>query len=226
MTHGLELQFWSLVRQRFQERDRGFSARLVEVQQEHNRRRILRSSITVAAMYAELRREFEESAKECVKVAADLMASGPTALLVPRRRRVQSACSRALSERKAAAEEIFQSASASILASLSNRGLTEPYRSLDDSFVQLQCDASRLELQMEHRRLFWLKADRMLKLLPLLKKLRTFLVVLVVVGLSYFGGLGIVEAWKSLRDSVAPAQDAGESVEKTGVLVTRRQPVS
>ena len=132
MKNRFEGQFESLIRRRFQERDRHFRGRLVEVKQEHNRRGILMSSITVVAMHAELEREFKESATECVKAAVDVMANRPTALLVPRKQKVRRVCSDALSERKAVLEAIFQGASASILASLSNTGLTAPYRSLSE----------------------------------------------------------------------------------------------
>jgi len=49
MKGGLEGRFESLIRQRFQQRDRQFGARLPGVKQEHNRRVILTSSITIAA---------------------------------------------------------------------------------------------------------------------------------------------------------------------------------
>ena len=123
MKNGFEGQFVSLIRRRFQERDRHFRGRFVEVKQEHNRRGILRSSITVVAMHAELEQEFKESATEGVKAAVDVMADRPTTLLVPRKQKVRRVCSDALSERKAVLEAIFQETSASILASLSNTGL-------------------------------------------------------------------------------------------------------
>ena len=169
------------------------------------------SSTTVVAMHAELEREFKESATECVKAAVDIMASRSTVLLVPREQKVQRVCSDALTERKAGLEAIFQGAAASILASLINAGMTAPYRSLSDSFVQLQFENACVELRMKRRELFWLKLNRMLKLLPFLK-LRGWLVVAVVAGLSYLGCVEIVEVWNSMRDRVAaPAYDAGES---------------
>ena len=172
------------------------------------------SSTTVVAMHAELEREFKESATECVKAAVDIMASRPTVLLVPREQKVQRVCSDALSERRAGLEAIFQGASASILASLINAGMTAPYRSLSDSFVQLQFENACVELRTNRRGLFWLKLNRILKLLPLLK-LRAWLVVAVVAGLSYLGCVEIVEVWNSMRDRVvAPVYDAGESTEK------------
>ena len=154
----------------------------MEVKQEHNRRGILMSSITVMAMHAELEHEFKESATECVKAAVDVMASWPTALLVPRKQKVRRVCSDALSVRKAGLEVIFERASASILTSLINTGMTAPYRSLSDSFVQLQFENAYVELGTKQRELFWLKLNRMLKLLPLLK-LRAWLVVAIVAGL-------------------------------------------
>ena len=72
-----------------------------------------------------------------------------------------------------------------------------------------------MELRTKQRELFWLKLNRMLKLLPFLK-LRALLIVVVIVVLSYFGRVEIVEAWKSLRDGVVGlAHDGSESVEKT-----------
>ena len=92
--------------------------------------------------------------------------------------------------------------------------MTAPYRSLSDSFVQLQFENACVELRTKRRGLFWLKLNRMLKLLPLLK-LRAWLVVAVVAGLSYLGCVEIVEVWNSMRDRVvAPVYDAGESTEK------------
>lgn len=64
MKNEFASQFESLIRNRFQERNGHFSARLLEVNQEHNRQEILMSSITVRAMHAELDREFMESATE------------------------------------------------------------------------------------------------------------------------------------------------------------------
>ena len=60
--------------------------------------------------------------------------------------------------------------------------MTAPYRSLSDSFVQLQFENAYVELGTKQRELFWLKLNRMLKLLPLLK-LRAWLVVAIVAGL-------------------------------------------
>ena len=223
MKNGFEGQFESLIRRRFQERDRHFRGRLVEVKQEHSRRGILMSSITVVAMHAELEREFKESATECVKAAVDVMANRPTALLVPRKQKVRSVCSDALSERKAVLEATFQGASASILASSSNTGLTAPYRLLSDSIVQLQFENTCVELRTKQRELFWLKLNRMLKLLPFLK-LRASLLVAVVAGLSYWGHVEIVEVWKSVHDRVVgPAHDAGEGTEKAGPIGTGRR---
>lgn len=141
----------------------------MEVKQEHNRRGLLMSSITVVAMHAELEREFKESASECVKAAVDVMVSRPTALLVPRQQKTWRVCSDALLERKASLEAIFQEASASILTSLINTGMTAPYRSLSDSFVQLRFENACAELQTKQRELFWLKFNRILNLSPLLK---------------------------------------------------------
>ena len=84
MKNSFERQVESLIQQRFRERDRCFDGRLVEVMQEYNGRGILRSSIAVGAMHAELEREFEESAAGCVKAAVDAMTSRPTALPLPR----------------------------------------------------------------------------------------------------------------------------------------------
>ena len=108
MKNGFGRQFEPLIRRRFQERDRHFSARLVEVKRKHNCRRIRTSSMTVVAMHAELEREFRESATECVKALADAMENRPTALLVPQIRKVLCLCSDALSERKADLDATFQ----------------------------------------------------------------------------------------------------------------------
>ena len=223
MKSGFEGQVESLIRRRFQERDRHFSRCLVEVKQEHNRRGILTSSITVVAMHAELEREFKESAIQCVKAAVDVMASWPTALLVPRKQKVLRVCSDALSARKASLETIFERASASILTSLISTGMTAPYRSLSDSFVQLQFENACVELGTKQRELFWLKLNRMLKLLPILK-LRVWLVVAIVSGLSYLGRVEIVEVCTSIRDwVVAPAHDSSESTEKASPIGTGRR---
>ena len=139
-------QFESLIRRRFQERDRHFRTRLAKVRREHNRRKVLTSSMTVVAMHAELEREFRKSATECVKALADAMKNRPTALLVPQMRKVLYLCSHALSKRRADLDATFQEASASIVASLRSGGITAPYGSLSDSFVQLQCENAYVEL--------------------------------------------------------------------------------
>ena len=210
MKNGLEGQLRSLIRWRVQQRDERFRGRLVEVAQEHNRRGILNSSHTVRAMHAELEREFEESAGECVKAAVDVMASRPTIFaLLPQVQKVQRVCSDSLSERKATLEEILRGASASILASLSNSSFTAPYRSLSDALVQGQRERVRLELRTKTRDLFWLKLNRMLKLWPLL---------LLVGGLlsSYLARVEIAEVWNSLWDRVVGQAHASEDPEKTG----------
>ena len=202
MKTGLESQFESLIGQRFKERDRHFSARLLAVKQEHNRRGVLRSSLTVAAMHAELEREFEESANECVKALAELMESRPTALLVPPKRKVVRLCSDALLERKVALDATCQGASATIAVSLSN-SMIASHRSLSDSFVKLQCANASGELRTKQRELFWSKLNRM--------KLGAALVAALVGGMSYFGRAEIAEVWKSFRDSIeSPAHEVRE----------------
>ena len=196
MKNGFEKQFESLIRQRFQEHDRDFRARLAEVRREHSRRGVLTSSMTVVAMYAELEREFRESATECVKALADAMGNRPTALLVPRKQTVLRLCSDALSERKADLDATFQGESASIVVSLRCSGIIASYRSLSDSFVQLQCENACVELRTKQRGLFWSK---------LLKLLKLHAVLVLVVGVawgSYLERAEIAEVWKSLRDSV------------------------
>jgi len=211
MKNRLGRQFEWLIRRCFQERDKNFRTCLVEVKREHNRRRILTSSMTVVAMHAELEREFRESATECVKALADAMEDRPTALLVPQIRKVLCLCSDALSKRKADLDATFQGASASIVAHLSSSEIIAPYRSLSDSFVQLQCENACVELRKKQRELFWSKF------------LKLHAVLAIVGGVawgSYSKRAEIAEVWKSLRDSVErPAHDAGESTEKTVPLV-------
>lgn len=196
MTTGFGRQFESLIRRRFQERDRQFHARLEKVRREHNRRKVLTSSMTVVAMHAELEREFMESATACVKALADVMGNRPTALLVPRKQKVLRLCSNALSKRKADLNATFQGASGKIVASLRNSSITAPYRSPSDSFVQLQCENAYVELQTKQRQLFWSK----------LLKLRAVLMFVVFVGGLAWGSYAkraeIAEVWKSLRNSV------------------------
>ena len=209
MKTGVESQFESLIGQRFKERDRHFSARLLAVKQEHNRRGLLTSSSTVEAMHAELEREFEESATECVKALAEVMESRPTALPVPPKRKVVRLCSDALSERRVALDATHQGASANIAASLLSDSMITPHRSLSDSFVQLQCENAFVELRAKQRELFWSKLKRM--------KLGAALVAAVVGGMvSYLGGAEIAEVWQSLRATIEqPAGVVRESTEKT-----------
>lgn len=206
MKGGLEGRFESLIGQRFQQRDGQFRARLLEVKQEHNRRGILTSSITIAAMHAELEREFERSAAECAKTLAELMESRPTALLVPRKQKVLRLCSDALLARKAALEATCQGASATIAASLSS-GMIAPHRTLSDSFVQLQTENACVELRTKQRELFWSKLKRM--------KLGAGLVLALVTGLvgvmSYLARAELADRWNSFRGDVEqPTQGAGE----------------
>ena len=213
MKNGFESQFESLIRTRFQDRDTRFMARLVKVKQEHNSRGLLTSSTTVVAMHAELEREFKESANECVKAAVELMASQSTASLwASRKRRVQRACAEAISKRRGALEGIFDGAAANVLSSLSNSGLTGPYRSLTDRFVELQRENACMELAAKQREFFWLKAKRLLKLLPL--------VVALVALLSYLGD-EIVGVWEGLRDRNAGSTiETGEPADESGVTGT------
>ena len=209
MKSEFESQFESLIQRRFQDRDTRFLACLVKVKQEHNSRGLLMSSSTVVAMHAELEREFKESANECVKAAAELMASQSTASLwASRKQRVQRACADAISKRRGALEGIFNGAVASVLNSLSNGGLTGPHRSLTDKFVELQRQNACMELAAKQREFFWLKAKRLLKLWPL--------VVALVALLAYLGD-EIVGVWEGLRDGNAgPTLDTGELADESG----------
>ena len=196
MKTGFGRQFESLIRRRFQERDRHFHARLEKVRREHNRRKVLMSSMTVAAMHAELERAFSESAIECVKTLADAMENRPTVWLVPGQRKILRLCFDALSKRKADLDATFQEASGRIVASLRNSSITAPYCALSDSFVQLQCENAYVELRTKQCDLFWSK----------LMKLRAVLVFAVfVVGVawgSYSKHAEVAEVWKSLRGSI------------------------
>ena len=205
---GLETRFESLIGQRFKERDRHLEARLLAVKQEHSRRGILMSSTTVAAMHAELEREFEESATECVKALAELMESRPTVLLVPLKREVVRLCCGALSKRKVALDANYRRACATILAPLLNDGMIAPYRSLSDNFAQLQRENASVELGARQRELFWSKLNRM--------KLGAALVIALVGGMmSYLGSAEIAEMWKSFRGTIEqPTREAGERTAK------------
>ena len=209
MKIGFESQFASLIRRRFQDRDTRFLARLVKVKQEHSSRGLLMSSSTVVAMHAELEREFKESANECVRAAVELLASQSSASLwASRKQRVQRACADAISKRRGALEGIFNGAVANVLNSLSNSGLTGPYRSLTDKFVELQRENACMELAAKQREFFWLKAKRLLKLLPL--------VVALVALLAYLGD-EIVPVWEGLRDRDArPTLDTDEIADESG----------
>ena len=210
MKNGLGRQFESLIRRRFQERDKHFSARLMKVKDEYNRRGLLSSSMTVVTMHDELEREFKESAAECVKALADAMENRATVLLVPRMRKVLRLYSHALSERKADLDAAFQGASASIVASLLNNAMIAPYRSLSDSFVQLQCQNACVELRTKQRELFWLKLRRLRLVLALVAA------VAAAAGAFCLERAEIAQLWESLRDSVEkPTHDAGESMERT-----------
>ena len=71
-----------------------------------------------------------------------------------------------------------------------------------------------MELAAKQREFFWLKAKRLLKLLPL--------VVALVALLSYLGD-EIVGVWEGLRDRIAgPTLDTGEPADESGVTGTRR----
>ena len=214
MKNGFESQFESLIRPRFQDRDTRFMACLVKVKQEHNSRGLLTSSTTVVAMHAELEREFKESANECVKAAVELMASQSTASFwASRKQRVQRACAEAISKRRGALEGIFHGAAASVLNSLRNSSLTAPYRSLSDSFVELQRKNAFMELTAKRREFFWLKVKRLLKVLPL--------VAAVLALVSYLGREEIVGVWEGLRDRNAGSTlDTGEPADESGVTGT------
>lgn len=216
MKNGFEARFQSLIRRRFKVRDTRFLACLVKVKQEHNSRGLLMSSMTVVAMHGELEREFKESAEECVKAAVELMASQSTAsLLASRRQRVQRACSEAISKRRGALEGIFHGAAASVLNSLRNSSLTAPYRTLTDSFVELQRENAFVELTAKQREFFWLKTKRLLKLLPL--------VAAVLALVSYLGRDEIVGVWEGIRDDNAGRPlDIDEPADEGAVMGTRQ----
>ena len=208
MNGGFERQFTSLTRRRFQERDRHFRARLLAVKQEHNERGLLMSSTTVVAMHAALENELRGSASECVKTVAEVMA---TAFLAPRKQLIERACADELLRRRQRLEGIFHGAAANILGSLSNSCLTEPYRAISDGFFELQAESACTELRAKRRELFWLKLDRVLKLL----KLRTALMAVVLAGLSYLGRHEIADLWDTIREQFAGTTlDTGESIEK------------
>ena len=194
MKNNFKRQFESLIQQRSRERDRKFNARLVEVMQEHNRRGILMSSIAVVAMHRELERELRESADECVRATVDIMTGRPTVLPLPRKRAVVRVCLNMLARRKAALEGIFLSRARNIFASLSNSSFIGPYRSLSEDFVELQRQNARVKLLARHSELFWLKLNRVQKLVPLLK-LRP-LIVLAAMVVLYFGGFEIAQSLK------------------------------
>ena len=198
MKNGFRSQFERLIRKRFQERDRQFSARLLKVKREHSRWGILTSSTTVGAMYAELEREFKESTTECVEALVDAMENRPTALPDPWKRTILRLCSDALSERRATLDATYQGASAIILASLNNRDMTAPYRSLSDNFVQVQRENAFVELRKKKRELFWLNVRRMRMLLLLAGAV----IGAVVAAASYLGRDKITEMWTSLLDRV------------------------
>lgn len=208
MKDGFERQFESLIRRRFQERDEQFTARLMKVKSDHHHRGLLMSSMTVVAMHSELKREFRESAAECVRALVGAMESRPTVLLVPRMRKVLRLCSDALSERRANLDAAFQGASANIVASLLNSAMIAPYRSLSESFVQLQCEDSCVELRTKQSELFWSKLRRL--------RLVLALVAAFAAGAFYLERAEIAQLWKSLRDSVEKlVHEAGESIENT-----------
>ena len=216
MKNGFGRRFESLIRQRFQERDRHFLVHLAEVRRKRDRCGVLASSMTVVDMHTELEREFRESATECVKALADAMENRPTALLVPRKQKVLRLCSDALSERKADLDATFQGESASIVASLRGSGIIAPYRSLSASFVQLHCENACVELQTKQRELFWSK----------LLKLRAVLVFVVfVAGVawgSYSKRAEIAEVWKSLRASVEGYFDSRHGAAGAGAARAHR----
>ena len=206
MKGGLEGRFESLIGQRFQQRDRQLGEHLLGVKREHCRRGILTSSITVAIMDAELEREFEGSAAECAKTLSELMESRPTALLVPRKRKVVRLCSDALLARRVALEATCQAASATIAGSLSS-SMIAPHRTVSESFVQLQTKNACVELQTRQRELFWSKLKRMKPGAGLVAAL----VAGLVAAMSYLGRSEIADVWNSSRGDVEKAaQEAGE----------------
>ena len=198
VKNGFGNRLEALIRARFGERSRDFSARLLKVKEAHNRRGVLISSMTVVAMHAELQREFRESATECEKALVDTMQSRPTVLLAPRERTILRLCSDALAERRTALDAAYQEATATIVASLSNKAMIAPYRLLSDDFVQLQCENVCVELRTKKRELFWLKVQRTTKLLALVGTV----VGVVAAAASLLGGLEVTEIWKSLFDRI------------------------
>ena len=202
-----------MIRQRFQQRDRQFGEHLLRVKREHCRRGILTSSINIAAMDAELEREFEGSAAECAKTLSELIESRPTALLVPRKRKVVRLCSDALVARKVALEATCQAAFATIAGSLSS-GIVASHRTLSESFVQLQTNNACAELRTRQRELFWSNLKRM--------KLGAWWVAALVTGLvvamSYLGDSEIADVWNSPRGEVekpAAGEGSGKAVRGT-----------
>ena len=178
--------------------------------QEHSRRGILHSSITIVAMHGELEREFRESGAECVRAAVDVLKGRATALPLPGKRTVLEVCSNTLQRRRAGIQEIFLSRARNIFDSLSHSGLTAPYRSLSDDFVQLQCQNASMEIRAKHSKLFWSKIDRIQKLVPLLK-LRTWMYWAALVVL-FVGGIEIADSVMNFIGRVAAdVQDSGGS---------------
>ena len=185
----------ALLEKRFRERDRRFNERLVEVQQEYHSRGILFSSVSVKAMHAEFESEFAGSAAESVRAAVDVMRSGQSTLLLPRRRSLLRYCSAVLSRRKDSLQTIFDGPASKILGCLSD-GMTAPYQSLSENFFELHVQNACVELGAKHSELFWSRLDRVSKLLAFVK-LR-HLVIAVALATPYVLRAEITGAWEYL----------------------------
>ena len=139
---GLKEQFSSLLRYRFDEKNREMRKRFLEEKQRCNARGILYSSETVKAMHKVLKTEFQESVDIVVTTEIDVISKNG---LLPAEKKLQMLCSEAISQKKDEVEALYLSAVRPIEKGLLNTTLLKPYMSLRD-FYDLQREEMLISL--------------------------------------------------------------------------------
>lgn len=139
-------EFATLLRLRFDERNRRMTERFTEEKQRLNARGLLNSSETVKAMHKVVETELKESAAAVVATAVDVLSKKN--LLIPQSE-VRRLCDEALSTRKDEIEALYLGDVRHVEQGLQNKAMLQPYMSLG-AFYRLQREEMLVTLSAAH----------------------------------------------------------------------------
>jgi len=140
--------FTTLLRLRFDERNRGLIQRFTEEKQRLNARGLLHSAETVKAMHNVVEKELKESAGAVVATAVDVFSKQDLFLS---NKRLQDFCSEALLKRKDEIEALYLSQVRDIEQALQNKAMIRPYMSLG-KFYSLQREEMLINLSSAYEK--------------------------------------------------------------------------